>query len=91
MRTDRKKFVKQLTQIERRQTRIQRIKQKLSSQSGPEDIAMTPDVHHHIGLSEKYFEHVGTFIRMHSGDPAVKVESSSLVSEYISWNVGFPP
>lgn len=76
LRTNRKSFVKQLTQIERRQTRIRRIKEKIHSQTGvhSEDASTTPDVHYHIGLSENHFEHLGTFLRAHSGDPAVKVQ-----------------
>lgn len=72
LRTDRKAFVKQLTRMERRQTRLRRIKQKLSTSTRVEDVATTPDAHHHIGLSENRYEHIGTFLRTNSGDPAIK-------------------
>ena len=32
----------------------------------------TPLEHHHIGLSQNQHEHIGTFLRKNSGDPAVK-------------------
>jgi hypothetical protein len=71
-RTDRRSFIKQLTQIERRQARIRRIKQKCR-QNRNERVANTPEAHHHIGRSENQFEHIGTFLNAHAGDPAVKV------------------
>lgn len=75
-RTDRKTVVKQLTQIERRQARIRRIRQKhqAATKITNENVANTPEEHHHIGKSEKCFEEVGDFLRLHSGDPAVKVQ-----------------
>jgi hypothetical protein len=74
-RTDRKAVVKQLTQIERRQARIRRIRQKhqATTKITRENVANTPDEHHHIGKSEKCFEQVGDFLQSHTGDPAVKV------------------
>jgi hypothetical protein len=80
LRTDRRSFVKQLTRIERRQTRLNRIKRKLSPQIPVEGVATTPEAHHHIGMSENRYEHIGTFLRSHSGDPAMKVE------QFISWS-----
>lgn len=74
-RTDRKQFVKQMAQIERRQARIRRI----HSRHFPEMKAQTvrsnimPDVHHHVGTSEACWENVRLFVQKHSGDPAVKV------------------
>lgn len=62
-----------MTKIERRQTRIRRIKQKLSNEIHTEDVATTPDAHHHIGLSENRYEHIGSFLNAHSGDPAIEV------------------
>ena len=74
-RTDRKAFVKQLVQIERRQTRIRRIRSKLHSgrQAQREVVANTPHEHHHIGLSQNQYEHIGTFLQKNANDPAVKV------------------
>jgi hypothetical protein len=64
-----------LTQIEWRQARIRRIKQNLGSKIDvpSDDVATTPDVHHHIGLSENHPKHIGTFLRTYSDDPAVQV------------------
>jgi hypothetical protein len=73
-RTDRKEFVKQLARIERRQARICRIHpQKLASQSSDEECAARPEVHHTIGKTENFPEHLNFFIQKHSGDPAVEV------------------
>jgi hypothetical protein len=74
-RTDRKLFVKQLAQIERRQARLRRIKAKLSpeAQARREAISKEPQQHHHIGRSQNQYEHIGTFLRRHAGDPAVMV------------------
>lgn len=66
----------QLTRIERCKARLDCIKQKVY---GPdvridtEQVAKTTEAHHHIGQSENHFEHIGTFLRSHSHDPAVKV------------------
>jgi len=63
-----------MTQIERRQTRIRRIKHKLSLKNAQEeDVATVPDAHHHIGKSQNRHEHIGTFLRENKGDPAIKV------------------
>jgi hypothetical protein len=76
-RTSKKKFVRQLTQIERRRTRIRLIRQrKMSELSGAkqkEFVADSPEAHHHIGTAENNPEHIGSFLRLHTGDPAVKV------------------
>jgi hypothetical protein len=42
-----------------------------------ENVATTPDVHHHIGVSQNHFEHIGTFLRTHAEDLAVKVMNSA--------------
>jgi hypothetical protein len=87
-RTDRKGFVKQMTQIERRQARIRRIKYKLSSTRAPaEDVATDPDVHYHIGSSQSRYEHIGTFLRRTEGDPATKVCIFSCLSEVLFTSV----
>jgi hypothetical protein len=77
-RTDRKNFVKQLTQIERRQARIRRIRVRLrdSLRIPHEPVAETPQEHHHIGLSQHQYEHIGTFLGQNAGDPAVKVRAA---------------
>lgn len=32
-----------------------------------------PEQHHHIGKSEHMYEDIGTFLRIHQDDPAIKV------------------
>lgn len=80
-RTDRKAFIKQLTQIERRQTRIRRIKQRVSEvnhkhsseMNQPREAAVNPEQHHHIGRNENTYHEIGAFLHAHTDDPAIKV------------------
>ncbi|KAG2741798.1 hypothetical protein P692DRAFT_201726206, partial [Suillus brevipes Sb2] len=75
LRTDRKSFIRQLTQIERRQTRIRRIKSRLQKSrpsEAPDIMAYEPRVHHHIGVSEKVNNDIGSYLRLHGGDPAMQ-------------------
>lgn len=67
--------MKQLTQIERRQTHICRIRARVSTDKRVkrETVACTPQEHHHIGHSQNQYEHIGTFLRKYAGDPAIKV------------------
>lgn len=68
-----------MAQIERRQARIKRIRQRLgvtnsatySERNQHQD--GNPALHHHIGLSENHFLHIGTFLRENVMDPAIKV------------------
>lgn len=76
-RTDKKTFVKQLTEIERREARIRRIRMRLGRARG-EQVPRSLEEHHHIGKSQNEFEHIGTFLRRNSGDPATKVRVLSL-------------
>lgn len=74
-RTDRKSFVRQLTRIEHRQARIRRIGDKIVHCPHIElaEIATSPYVHHHIGLTQKYPIHIGSYLRSHEGNLAIKV------------------
>ncbi|KZP06410.1 hypothetical protein FIBSPDRAFT_764436 [Athelia psychrophila] len=75
LRTDRKLFERQLTKIERRVTRLRRIRHRLGikpSRLSDDDRATSSSAHHHIGKSESLHMHIGTFIREHTGDPAVQ-------------------
>jgi hypothetical protein len=38
-----------------------------------ETVGTTPHEHHHIGVSQNHYEHIGTFLQKHSGDPAISV------------------
>jgi hypothetical protein len=75
-RTSKKKFTRQLAQIERRQARIRAIRLKLSHNAslGAEPVLNSPDAHHHIGVAENHPIHIGSFLRSHTEDPAVKVK-----------------
>ena len=71
-----------MTQIERRQTRIRRIKHKLmSTRAQVEVVATAPEAHHHIGISQKRHEHIPSFVRDREGDPAVQVSTISNLFE----------
>lgn len=75
-RTDRRRFVRQLTQIERRQARLRRIKQHQQRQASRSEVNETvfdPKLHHHIGQSEKIYDDFGQYLRNHAKDPAIKV------------------
>jgi len=74
-RTDKKQFVKQIAQIERRQARLRRIRSRLPVHvlKQRERVVKSPLEHHHIGRSQNNHEHIGTFLRKHTGDPAVQV------------------
>jgi hypothetical protein len=78
-RTDRKKFVRQLAQIERRVARIRRIRAKLASSGrlSEEPVPISPQEHHHIGASQNEFQHIGTFLNKNAGDPAIKARQKS--------------
>ncbi|KAG2102865.1 uncharacterized protein F5147DRAFT_580776, partial [Suillus discolor] len=74
-RTDRRDFVHQLAQIERCQTRLRCIKQRQRKRTPDvksDETASDPQLHHHIGKSEKIFEEFGHYLRSHAGDPAMK-------------------
>jgi hypothetical protein len=82
-RTDRKAFVRQLTQIERRQTHLRRIKQRQQQQQQQQapreelnETATDPQLHHYIGQSEKIYDEFGYYLRSHAKDPAMKVINS---------------
>ncbi|KJA13591.1 hypothetical protein HYPSUDRAFT_151446 [Hypholoma sublateritium FD-334 SS-4] len=76
LRTNRKDFEKQLGSIERRQARIRRIRQKLSSRAretfvhekAPESSAST----YHIGKTQSHPLDLGVFARDYCRDPAAK-------------------
>jgi hypothetical protein len=75
--------VKQLTQIERRQARIRRIRDKIFHRPHVEisELATRPEAHHYIGLTQKYHTHIGSYLRSHQGDSAIIVSSMKLCCE----------
>jgi hypothetical protein len=77
-RTNKKGFIKQLAQIERRRARIRHIKKanclkhrKASNEQV--QAAQCAESHHFIGKSRNFPQHVGMFVTKYSGDPALKV------------------
>jgi hypothetical protein len=75
--TNKREFIKQITQIERRQERIRRIRMRNLGDGDinplDESVATNPDIHHCIAKSEAHPEHIGLFIKKNQGDPAVEV------------------
>ncbi|KAG2120560.1 uncharacterized protein F5147DRAFT_562718, partial [Suillus discolor] len=73
LRTDRNLFVKQLTRIERRQAHIHRIRDRTVYRPHVEisELVTSPEAHHHIGLTQKYPVHIGSYLHSHKGDPAI--------------------
>jgi hypothetical protein len=68
--------VRQLTQIECRQTRLRCIKQRHQLQTSRAEVDEStndPHVHHHIGQSEKVYDEFGYYLRSHAKDPAMQV------------------
>ena len=74
LRTDCNAFVKQLAKIEQWQKRLRRIKQRMACRFNPlEKVSKSPEVHHHIEMSQDCHSHIGTFLQAHIEDPAIKV------------------
>jgi hypothetical protein len=67
-----------MTQIERRQARLRRIRAKnmMNEEETWERVARDPEKHHIIGKSEKLAQHIGHFVQRHGSDPAVAVRLS---------------
>ena len=38
-----------------------------------EKVSKSPEVHHHIGMSQDRHSHIGTFLQVHIEDLAIKV------------------
>jgi hypothetical protein len=76
-RTSRKHFIKQLTQIERRQARLRRIRARHHEAGKPanEAVATAPEAHHIIGKSQNYPQNIPLFLQKYAGDPAIKVKA----------------
>lgn len=78
LRTSRKDFIRQLTQIERRQERIRRIRERVDGvhHTLQEPIPRDPMKHYQVGKSQNHPVDVANFSRQNSNDPAVKVTST---------------
>lgn len=64
--------MRQITQIERRQARIRKIKRGRSI-AHQENVPTAADIHHQIGRSQREFHDIGVFLRDRTGDPALSV------------------
>lgn len=77
VRTSRKLFTRQLANLERRQVRIRRIRERLykneSRKQETQYLNISPEIHHHIGKTENDFVDIGVFLRRNAGDPAIHV------------------
>lgn len=66
-----------MTQIERRQARIRRIRKKLATNGETlplePNIATSPSARYHVGATQNQPVHIMTFVYTNSHDPAVKV------------------
>ncbi|KAH7904408.1 hypothetical protein BJ138DRAFT_1138545 [Hygrophoropsis aurantiaca] len=77
-RTSRKQYVKQMTQIERRQTRIRSIHMRLGNQAKgvplgkDECVVNSLEVHHVIGSSQNIPWDIPSFVQKYAGDPAIR-------------------
>ena len=73
MRTSHKSFVPQLAAIERRQTRIRRIRTRQAILSAADPTPEVLEQHHVIGKSQNDPEDINKFLQKNSDDPAAKV------------------
>jgi hypothetical protein len=77
-----------MAHIERRQAHIRRIRQKLAKASREaEHIPHDPTADYHIGTSEKHPLNIGSFLRSHSGDPAINVGFTECSRDASRFNV----
>ena len=79
-RTSRKKFIKQLTEIERRQARLRRIRQKLNAREvngarndAADDCPGSSSCRYHIGRTQNNPVNIGLFLQENRFDPALQV------------------
>jgi hypothetical protein len=80
-----------MTQIERRQARMRRIRAKFqkAGKTIDEDVATSPEAHHVIGISQNFPEHIPMFLHKNREDPAIKVMSLDITeSSLLRWFIG---
>ena len=94
VRTSRKAFVPQMAAIERRQTRIRRIRMRQEMLSTTDPTLEVPEQHHVIGKSWNFPNDINVFLQSNFDDPAVKVSRVVFTSdtELTVWaSTGLPP
>ena len=52
-------------------------KKVFQSIADAKNISNTPEEHYHIGKSETHYDDIGSFLRLNSNDPAIKVSKHS--------------
>ena len=78
-RTSRKEYIRQLAWIERRQTRIRRIREASKAAVVPAEVVPTiPDEHYNIGKSQHLPVNLNSFVQKNMDDPAVTVGVTNL-------------
>jgi hypothetical protein len=72
-----------MTQIERRQARLRRIRARYRKAGKvlDEDVATSTEAHHVIGVSQNFPENIPVFLEKNRKDPAVKVICSPTPSK----------
>lgn len=77
-RTNRKEYIKQVAQIERRQARLRRIREHTTAANKADNLSVrqfnNPETHHTIGRTENLPFQIGSFIQSYHGDPAIQVK-----------------
>ena len=64
-----------MTQIERRQTRIQRIRMRNDPEAAEADVPTVPALHHNVGKSQNHPQIISMFLQRNAQDPAIKAGS----------------
>jgi hypothetical protein len=70
----------QLARIERRQRRINMIREGLHRSVVSDPLINDPQMQYNIGQSERCSVHIPTFLQKNEGDPAIKVKAMSSAS-----------
>ena len=77
---NKKKYEKQLAQIERRHARIRCIQQKFPDRRMTNEDMTSVDDRYEIGSTEKFPEYIPQFLNKNAGDPAIKAKTSRHIS-----------
>lgn len=94
MRTSKKNFIRQITQIERRQARIRQIRLKSTYLTGQNDtrsivvddpeFSSSPEARYHVGATQNLPVNIPQFLQRNAGDPAVNVR---FFYRYLSYTI----
>lgn len=81
IRTSQKGFLKQITGIERCQTRLKQIHERLqlSSVQPHKDVPISFESHHVIGQTQNSPVDLGPFVHNHINDPAINVRAEKVI------------